>query len=57
MTQARAADPNPIVREVYDDLGRLLDEGDDVFIEEGPALLKEAIARDGFFRNLTSTHE
>jgi predicted metal-dependent enzyme (double-stranded beta helix superfamily) len=54
MSQTRAADPNPIVREVYDELGALLSQGDDVFIEEGPALLKEAIARDGFFRDVTT---
>ncbi len=54
MSQTRAADPNPIVREVYDELGALLSQGDDVFIEEGPALLKEAIGREGFFRNVTT---
>jgi hypothetical protein len=46
--------PNPVVREVYDELGELLERGDDVFVEEGPALLKEAIARDGFFENVTT---
>jgi len=47
-------DPNPVVRDVYDELGRLLDRGDDAFVEEGPALLEGAIERDGFFRNVTT---
>jgi hypothetical protein len=50
----RSEDPNPVVRETYDRLGRLLDEGDDVFVEEGPAVLQEAIGRDGFFENVTT---
>jgi len=46
--------PNPLVREVYDELGELLDRGDDAFVEEGPPLLQEAIERDGFFDNVTT---
>ncbi|PSQ16980.1 hypothetical protein BRD00_09375 [Halobacteriales archaeon QS_8_69_26] len=53
-TTSRASDPNPIVREVYDELGALLDRGDDAFVEEGPTLLSEAIERDGFFENVTT---
>jgi hypothetical protein len=45
-------DPNPLVREVYDELGELLDSGDERFVEEGPELLEEAIERDGFFENV-----
>jgi hypothetical protein len=48
------SDPNPLVREVYDDLGELLDRGDDAFVEEGPTLLADAIERDGFFENVTT---
>ncbi|NHN48384.1 hypothetical protein G9464_12375 [Halostella sp. JP-L12] len=48
------ADPNPIVREAYDELGELLAEGDDAFVEEGPALLADAVERDGFFENVTT---
>jgi len=47
-------DPNPVVREVYDELGELLEHGDDAFVEEGPRLLKRAIDRDGFFENVTT---
>ncbi|PSQ11831.1 hypothetical protein BRC93_04085 [Halobacteriales archaeon QS_5_70_15] len=48
------SDPNPLVREVYDELGELLDRGDDAFVEEGPALLEKAVQRDGFFENVTT---
>jgi hypothetical protein len=53
-TRPSTTAPNPAVREVYDELGELLDRGDDVFIEEGPPLLQEAIERDGFFENVTT---
>lgn len=52
--QSPTQDPNPLVREVYDELGELLKQGDDVFVEEGPALLKAAIDQDGFFENVTT---
>ncbi|MFB6300035.1 MAG: hypothetical protein ABEH65_07220 [Halobacteriales archaeon] len=52
--QSSQRDPNPLVREVYDELGELLNQGDDVFVEEGPDLLKEAITQDGFFENVTT---
>jgi hypothetical protein len=48
------ADPNPVVRAVYDELGELLARGDDVFVEEGPELLEAAIEREGFFENVTT---
>lgn len=48
----RPSDPNPLVREVYDQLGALLDRGDDAFIEQGPALLREATTQEGFFENV-----
>ncbi len=51
---APESDPNPLVREVYDELGELLQEGDDAFIEKGPARLADAIEQDGFFENVTT---
>lgn len=53
-TSAPRSDPNPQVRQVYDDLGELLDRGDDVFVESGPARLQEAITRDDFFIDVTT---
>ncbi len=53
-TKSSREAPNPAVRAVYDELGALLDRGDDVFVEEGPPLLEEAIERDGFFEGVTS---
>jgi hypothetical protein len=44
--------PNPLVREVYDELGALLERSDDAFVEEGPGLLQDAIAQEGFFENV-----
>lgn len=41
--------PNQQVRDVYDQLGELLGDGDDAFVEEGPAILAEAIEEPGFF--------
>lgn len=52
-TTPRSA-PNPLVREAYDELGDLLAAGDDAFVEEGPALLREAITREGFFEGVTT---
>jgi hypothetical protein len=48
------SDPNPLVREVYEELGELLQRGDDVFVEEGPDLLADAIEQDGFYENVTT---
>lgn len=52
--ETEAGEPNPVVREVYDRLGELLEQGDDVFVEEGPALLQEAVRQPGFFENVTT---
>lgn len=40
--------PNPEVKRVYDRLGELLDRGDDAFIEEGPAVVQEALTDPDF---------
>jgi hypothetical protein len=53
-TRTSQAAPNPLVREVYDELGELLERGDGAFVEEGPGILKEAIAREGFFENVST---
>jgi hypothetical protein len=53
-TRSSQATPNPLVREVYDELGDLLERGDDAFVEEGPGILKEAITREGFFENVST---
>lgn len=52
MSRQHAADPNPLVREAYDRLGELLAEGDDVFVEDGPAVLRAAMADERFFENV-----
>lgn len=44
--------PNPLVREVYDELGALLERSDDAFVEEGPGILQDAITEEGFFENV-----
>ncbi|WP_435333240.1 hypothetical protein [Haloarchaeobius sp. TZWWS8] len=49
MSQDVLSAPNEHVREVYDRLGDLLDQGDDAFVDEGPALLRRAIRQPGFF--------
>lgn len=36
------------IREVYDRLGDLLDRGDDAFIEEGPAVVQDALSNPAF---------
>jgi hypothetical protein len=46
---AIADQPNELVRNVYDQLGDLLREGDAAFVEEGPSLLRRAISQPGFF--------
>jgi hypothetical protein len=51
---ARATDPNRLVREAYEAIGKLLDLGDDVFVERGPGVLKDAIEIEGFFENVTT---
>lgn len=52
MSDETAQSPNPIVRELYEQLGDLLDDGDDAFIEHGPALLQEAAQEPDFFDNI-----
>lgn len=44
--------PNPVVGAVYEELGELLEESDEVFVEEGPALLKDAMEEPGFFEDV-----
>jgi hypothetical protein len=52
----RPDDPNPLVRETYEALGDLLERGDDAFVEEGPALLAEAIRDPAFFEGVETEH-
>lgn len=40
--------PNEQVRNVYDRLGELLEQGDDAFVEEGPAVVRNALSDPGF---------
>jgi hypothetical protein len=47
---------NARVESVYDDLGDLLERGDDVFVEQGPKLLRDAIDQPGFFENVSTEH-
>lgn len=49
MTESVRTRANERIQDVYDELGELLERGDDVFVEEGPALLREAIDGSGFF--------
>jgi hypothetical protein len=51
-----ASPPNRLVGELYEQLGELLEQGDDVFIEEGPALLEDAIEQPGFFDGVETEH-
>jgi len=55
MSQQSTA-PNPLVREVYEELGALLERGDDTFVEEGPAVLADASEQDGFFDGVDTEH-
>jgi hypothetical protein len=47
---------NPVVRTCYERLGDLLDRGDDVFVEEGPAIVQAAVAEPGFFDGVVSEY-
>ena len=49
---ATTEQPNEIVRDVYDQLGDLLQESDAVFVEEGPELLKRSMYQPGFFEGM-----
>jgi hypothetical protein len=51
-----ASPPNRLVGALYEELGELLERGDDVFIEEGPELLKDAIEQPGFFDGVETEH-
>ena len=55
MSQQKRASTSSHVREVYEELGELLKQGDDVFIEEGPDLVKSALKR-GFFDGVETKH-
>lgn len=46
--------PNGKVREVYDRLGELLERGDDAFVEDGPALVQEALDDPEFLDDVES---
>lgn len=46
--------PNPVVRDLYDRLGELLQEGDDAFVEHGPELLQAAIRDPDFFDDVAT---
>lgn len=54
MSKHAEPEPNLMVRDVYDRLGELLDQGDDVFVEEGPEVLQDAIEHEGFFEGVTT---
>jgi hypothetical protein len=54
MNKQVTSDVNPVVREVYEELGDLLEQSDAAFVEEGPAVLKRGIKRDGFFEGVTT---
>ncbi|MFB6284335.1 MAG: hypothetical protein ABEK59_10455 [Halobacteria archaeon] len=46
--------PNPVVRETYRDLEALLEDGDDVFVEEGPEVIQQAIEDREFFDGVST---
>jgi hypothetical protein len=48
--------PNPVVGELYRELGRHLAESDDAFVDRGPALLQNAISQPGFFDGVDTDH-
>ena len=54
MSQQDLPGPNPIVRDVYRELGELLSDGDDMFVERGPGVVQEAIGREGFFDGVST---
>lgn len=51
-----ASPPNHLVEELYEELGALLEQGDDVFVTDGPELLKDAIEQPGFFDGVETEH-
>jgi hypothetical protein len=56
MSQQDTTSATEPVREVYEKLGELLEQGDDVFVKEGPALLKDAIEETEFLDGLETEH-
>lgn len=52
MSQRTATAPNPTVSALYERLGELLEEGDDVFVDRGPGLLQAAIDAPEFFEGV-----
>lgn len=44
--------PNKSVATVYDQLGQLLEQGDDAFIEEGPRIIQDALQNTNFLENV-----
>lgn len=56
MSQDVASAPNAVVGRTYERLQSLLAEGDDAFIEEGPAILQDAIEDPGFFEGVDAEH-
>ncbi|WP_049923111.1 hypothetical protein [Halopiger djelfimassiliensis] len=55
MATSRTA-PNERVRDTYDRLAALLEQGDDAFIEEGPSILQDAIEDEAFFDGVETEH-
>lgn len=56
MGQQKTPHTDSRVREVYEELGDLLEQGDDVFIENGPEVLKEAVSDPSFLDSIESDH-
>jgi len=48
--------PNARVQRVYEELGGLLEQGDDVFVEQGPEIVKSAMSDPGFFDGVDTDH-
>ncbi|WP_435358777.1 hypothetical protein [Haloarchaeobius sp. DFWS5] len=56
MSQHALRAPNDQVRAVYERLGDLVDQSDDAFVEEGPAVLQRAMADPEFFDGVEADH-
>lgn len=46
--------PSAAVRDVYEQLGELLERGDDAFIEEGPEIVQDAVEDPEFLEGLST---
>lgn len=44
--------PTDTLKKVYDQLGQLLDRGDNTFIEEGPSIVKDALSDPAFLEGI-----